>query len=207
MESNWHGKRTPPDLPAIAHMLYHRGQVGFQVVKKPRDLLQPTVQCVEAGRSCWLVADSGRAFRPWLAAVEHGGQVLRMLAKGYGQRFQSPRTAPALDSMPLDFPDDRRRHMRTLGQFAPAPAELGHPVVNCLGDCRPVLRHQSSALRPGAEISPCPAFGVAAQRFLRLGSENRSLTAAEISDMSMKSALRVLGVLLTSLWFPNGKQV
>src|SRR5260370_11616058 len=102
---------------------------------------------------------------------------------GLGQRFQCPRTASPLNSMTLNFPDDRRRDMRALGKFTLAPSKLSHPIINRFGDRRPVLRHHSSEIRLGADISPCSSFRTTTRRLLRAHGAKRRLVRAEISEI------------------------
>ncbi len=55
------------------------------------------------------------------------------------ERFQGPCAAAALHDVVLEFANGRPRNMRPLRKLALPPTEFIHPLVDGLGDSRPVL--------------------------------------------------------------------
>ena len=182
MGSIRHGNRIGPGLPTVANMLNHRGEIGSQVDKKLSNLVQSPLDRVQArprrlGTCCdWLA--SGRRTAP----REHVVKVLRRPAERHGQRFQSSRATVALNGVTLNFPDDRRRHVRAFRKFALAPSKLIHTLVNGFGDGRPIFRHSFLRAPPLALRLADPRHSTTQH------SPSQGVTCQTHAQMKLKSA-------------------
>jgi hypothetical protein len=169
--------RNTPRLPARADMLKHRFHISFQVIENPRHMVQAPLDRIQPGQQHF--ATDGNSLFCWhRAAIEHRIKVLRVPAKRHRQRFQRASATATLNGVPLDFPDNRRRHMRALRKFALTPSKLSYALVDGFGNRRPILRH--SILRRshlGAEISGPSAFCGRSRPSFRRGSPNSSQEA------------------------------
>jgi hypothetical protein len=138
-------------------MVKHRVHVGVQVIKNPRYLDEALFDRIQPGQQ-YFAAGGSRAF--WHgAAIEYRVKVLRVPAERDRQRFQRAWTSAALNCVPLDFADNGRRYVRTLGKLSLLPSQLSYALIDGLGDRRPILWH--SILRPsqsGAEASGTSTF-------------------------------------------------
>jgi hypothetical protein len=140
-------------LVIAAHMLNHRGEIGLKFDGQLEDLVNSRLKGIEA-RPYRGNVDRGRiaSSRMLYLTREHCEKVPRLPAECHRQRFQSSRATTTPDSVPLNFPDDRNRHVRTLRELALIPAEFAHAVADRLSDRSPVFRHafrhaSTSALR------------------------------------------------------------
>src|SRR5690349_11341636 len=111
---------VPTPLPARAHMLKHRIHVGFQIIENSRHMDEALFDHIQPGQHD--VAACGNGLLRWhRTAIEYRIKMLRVPAKRHRQRFQSARTTPTLNSVPLDFPDNGWRYMGTHCKFALTP--------------------------------------------------------------------------------------
>jgi hypothetical protein len=189
MESIRVGQRIRCRLTVIAYMLNHRREIGPQVGKNLGYLVQASFDGIKARERCFATAGDLFAWCRRPMALEHSVKVLRLPAKGHGQRFQGSRATAALNGVPLNFAHDGWRHMRALREFALTPPKLIHPLIDGFGDCRPILRHSfppRSAF--GAEVSRSPSFHGTTQAFSPSDPPNTLTRQAEIIEISLKSA-------------------
>jgi hypothetical protein len=161
-------------------MVKHRVHIGFQVIEYPRHLDEALFDRIQSGQQYFTAGGSWFVWHG--AAIEHRVKVLRVPAKCDRQRFQGAPAAAALNGVPLDFPDNGRRYMRTLSKLTLLPSQLSYALIDGFGDCRPILRH--SILRrskSGAEASGTSTFRGRSQPSIRhesLNSSHRALISA-----------------------------
>lgn len=143
----------PEGLVVAAHMLNHRGEIGLKSGGKLEYLVNSRLNRIQA-RPYRGNVDRGRIPGAWMLnpARENCAKVPRLPAESRRQRFQGSRATAALDGVPLDFPYNRNRDMRTLRELALVPAKLAHAIADRLSDRSPVFRHAfrhagTSALR------------------------------------------------------------
>jgi hypothetical protein len=134
-----HSKIVP--LAIRADMFDDRGEAGFEVVEPVGDLAQSLIEGVQAGLDGVSVLADGFVWLRRCTAGQHGVEVLWVPAEGDGQGLQGSRAAASFDGVVLEFADDRLGHVGAFREFALAPAERVHSLVDGLGDCRPVFRH------------------------------------------------------------------
>src|SRR5215471_20692435 len=116
-------------LPARTDMLKHRINVGFQVIKKLRHVDEALFDRIQPGQHHFTT--SGNRLRCWYrTAIEHSVKVLAVPAESHRQRFQGPGATTALNGVPLNFPDNRRRHVRTFREFTLTPAKFSNALVD-----------------------------------------------------------------------------
>jgi hypothetical protein len=194
MEINQPGHRRHDGLAMVADMLNHRSETSLNVAENLRDLVQASFNCAEPRRRRLAAAVDCLTWCWQPAAPEHRVKVLRFPAERYRQRFQGPRATAALNGVALNFPNDRGRHMRAFRKFALTPSKLSHAFIDGLSDGCPILRHSippRSAL--GAEVSGSARFGGTPRSLDRRGPAQESACQAEIIEISLKSALLLVG--------------
>ena len=128
-----------PGLAVFADMVYHCCEVRLDSGQSISDLAQMLFERIHAGPQTFLVPDGGFGVLRWSPSVQHCVDVLGMSAQRGRKRFQGPCAAASLHDVMLDFADGRPRNVRTFRKLALPPAEFIHPLVDGLGDGRPVL--------------------------------------------------------------------
>ena len=113
MESTWPERRRQTGLTIVADMIDHRGDVGPEFRKELGDFVKPAFHRIKTGQHGNAVRH-GMTARLGRAAREHRVKALRLPSQSYGQGLERAAVTAALHGMPLDFPDDGQRHMRTL---------------------------------------------------------------------------------------------
>src|SRR5215467_9517875 len=99
-------------LLARTDMLKHRVHAGFQVIEKPCHVDEPLFDCIQPGEHHFT---TGNGLCCWYrTAIEYSVKVLGVPAERHRQRFQGPWATTALNGVPLNFPDNCRRHVRAL---------------------------------------------------------------------------------------------
>jgi hypothetical protein len=184
-------------------MINHRREVGPEFLKNLGDFVKPPVQGIKAGPQGNAVKRGVTVGLP-RAAFEHPVKVFRLPPESHGQGFKRAAATAALHGVPLDFPHDGYRHMRTLRKLALTPAKLADTVADSPSDRSPVLR---IAFRHAFLRAPLPAPRLADHRAIPHRAETkrnqskaiRNTSGADISHISMISALREQSRLLISL--------
>jgi hypothetical protein len=194
MKSTWPERHRQPGLLIVADMINHRGEVVLKGRKKLGDFVKPPLEGIKAGPPGNAVRHGVTAGRVHVAS-EYPGKVFRLPPQSHGQGFQRPATTAALDGMPLYFPHDSYRHMRTLRKLALLPAELTDALADSPSDRSPV---PWIAFRHGFLRAPLPAPRLAHRTAIphQTGTKRdqakafRNNYGAEISLISIISALR-----------------
>ena len=184
-----HGKHIGPKgeyapaYPIMARLLNDRGDVGFKAGNKLDDFVKPPVDVIQAGPQGSPIGPHLAANRHLLhAAFEHRIKVFRLPAQSHGQRFQRSRAAAALHGMPLDFPHNGRRDMRTVRELALTPAKLTHALADGPCDRGPVFRH--AFRHASSSRAPLPAPRLADRRHIPHRDDTNRHEANPPSDPS-----------------------
>ena len=130
--------RRPLSLSTVNHHRNISSQVGYLL----GDFAEPQFKSIKTGPYGSSVDDNlvARSGSPFLA-FENCFKVPGFPAECNRQRFKGTRTAAAHHRLPLDFPHDRSRHLRTLRKLTLTPAKLADPLVDDPGNGGPVFRH------------------------------------------------------------------
>jgi hypothetical protein len=148
MENNRPGSQIRAGLPIGTYMINHRGEVGSKFRKKLEDFVKPPVDRVKAGPQRNAVGHGVGAGLPRVT-FKHPVKVFRLPPESQRQGFERAAATAALNGMPLDFPHDSCRDMRTLRKLALTPAKLADTVANSPTDRSPVVgiafRHARSS--------------------------------------------------------------
>lgn len=136
---NLPGSREFTGLTLSPDKLNHRGNVRFKLADELGDFINAAFQDIQAGPQH---AGINRCLaNPALlrrVAFQDGSKPPRLPAKSSRQRLKRPRAATAFHGVPLDFPHDSQRHVRTLRELALTPAKLPHAVIDRTGDRSPI---------------------------------------------------------------------
>jgi hypothetical protein len=124
-------------LGIIADTVNRQGEVGPELRKELRYLVKPLLDGIQA-RPQGRTVGPGAAAGLLSLAFEHPVKMSQLPAESHGQGFKRARAAAPLDGMPLDFPHDSYRDMRTLRKLPLTPAKLTHTVTDSPSDRSPV---------------------------------------------------------------------
>jgi hypothetical protein len=119
----------------VADMINHRSEVGLKLRKKLGNFIKPLSEGIQArpqSRTAGPVAGMPRM------AFEHPVKMFRLPTESHRQGFKRATAPPALNRVPLDFPHDSCRDMRTLRELALTPAKLTDTITDSPSDRSPV---------------------------------------------------------------------
>jgi hypothetical protein len=151
MESIRTERRAPAGLPLTAGMLNRRGNVSSEFGNKLGDLVESAFQGIQARPQRTTIDRNGIGCACLMrAAVKYSVKTSGLPAESHRQRLKRPGTAATLNGMPLDFPHDGSRHMRTLRKLPLTPAKLTDTVADNPGDGGPITRHAFRHARSSA---------------------------------------------------------
>jgi hypothetical protein len=131
------GKR--PELAIFADIFEHRCEICCYGIQSLDDVAQLSFERIHAGPESFPLFGNWFGRLWWAASVQDRVDVLGMPTQGGRERFQGPRAPASLNDVVLEFADGRPRDMRTFCKLALPPAEFIHPLVDGLGNGRPVL--------------------------------------------------------------------